>query len=103
MAEAVEAAGVDVALILSICPETFCFTAHEAAAAGAAVIAFPDSSAVARFAADPARGRVVAGEAELTALFESGEVLTLSRAVRKPPLFDLRYSRMTADFLEAAP
>ena len=99
MVEAARAAGVDVALILSICPETFCFTAHEAAAAGAAVIALPDSGAVARFASDPAHGRVVADETELNRLFESGEILSMSRVARRPDLFDLRFSRMSADFL----
>lgn len=100
MVQAVEAAGVDVALILSICPETFCFTAHEAVAAGAAVVAFADSGAVARFAAQPGRGQVISSEPELTALFATGEIIALSRAARNPPLFDLHYSQMTADFID---
>jgi len=99
MIEAAEAQAVDVALILSICPETFSFTAHEAAAAGAAVVALADSGAVARLAADPAVGRVLEDEAALLALFESGEIAALSRASRRPILQDLRYSDLTADLL----
>lgn len=99
MIEAVAAQAVDVALILSICPETFCFTAHEAAAGGAAVIAFPDSGAVARFASDPAVGRVVADESALAALFDSGEIMALGRRARGARIHHMRYSRLTADFL----
>jgi hypothetical protein len=102
MIAAVEAAEVDVALLLSICPETFGFTAYEAAAAGAFVIALPDSSAVARFASDPAFGAVADSEAALAAMFEDGSVLAFARARRAPPLFDLRYSRMTIDLMAEA-
>ena len=66
------------------------------------MVGFADSGAVARFAAEPGRGRVVLGEAELAALFETGEIIDLARAVRRPGLFDLRYSRMTVDFLAPA-
>lgn len=102
MIAAVEAAGVDVALLLSICPETFGFTAYEAAAAGALVVALPDSSAVARFAADPAFGVVAQSEGALAEMFESGELLASARARRAPPLFDLAYSRMTTDLMGEA-
>jgi hypothetical protein len=107
MVQAVEQQAVDVAMILSICPETFSFTAHEAVAGGAALLAFADSGAVARFAADPAIGCVVPDEAALAALFESGDILKFSRRRRGAPLFDLHHSSLTADFLpglkEAAP
>jgi hypothetical protein len=99
MTDAVRELGIDVALILSICPETFSFTAHEAVAAGAAIVAFADSSAVARLAADPAVGRVVDGEDDLRALLDSGGIRQLVRSVRRPALYDLAYSRVTADFL----
>jgi hypothetical protein len=102
MIDAVRTLSVDVALILSICPETFSFTAHEAVAGGAAVVALADSSAVARLAADPKIGRVARDEDDLRGLFDSGAVTALARAKRKPPLYDLAYSRVTADFLPGA-
>ena len=102
MTDAVRDLAIDVALILSICPETFSFTAHEAVAAGAAVVAFPDSSAVARLAADPALGRVAADETALHAMLSSGDIAALARASRRPALYDLTYSRVTADFLPGA-
>jgi hypothetical protein len=102
MIDAVRELGVDVALILSICPETFSFTAHEAVAGGAAVVALADSSAVARLAADPKIGRVARDEDDLRSLFDSGALATLARAKRRPKLYDLAYSRVTADFLPGA-
>lgn len=102
MVEAVIAQGVDVAMILSICPETFSFTAHEAVAGGAAVVAFADSLAVARFVADADAGLVAADEQALYDLFETREIETLARRVRQPALHHMRLSRMTADLLEPA-
>jgi hypothetical protein len=102
MIDAVRDLGVDVALILSICPETFSFTAHEAVAGGAAVVALADSGAVARLAADPKIGRVVRDEDDLRGLLDSGGLAALARSLRKPKLFDLAYSRVTADFLPSA-
>jgi hypothetical protein len=102
MIEAVRDLNIDVAMILSICPETFSFTAHEAVASGAAVVALADSSAVARLASDPALGRVAADEDDLRSLFESGGIRQLARAKRKPALYALAYSRVTADFLPGA-
>ena len=102
MAEAVETLELDVAVIWSLCPETFCFTAYEAVAAGAAVITLPDAGNVPRFveAADQgARGVVVADEHALFDLFHDGGALALSRSKRKPQHFDMAFSRMTADLL----
>jgi len=97
MQETLEALDADAALIWPLCRETFSFTAYEAAATGAAVLTGPDSGNVAAFAADPAMGRVLDDEAALVAAFESGEILALGRARRKPMLHDLAYSDMTAD------
>jgi hypothetical protein len=102
MVDAVRDLSIDVALILSICPETFSFTAHEAVAGGAAVVALADSGAVARLAADPSLGRVAQDEDDLRAMFDSGGIAALARGVRRPQLFDLVYSRVTADFLPGA-
>ena len=102
MMDALEALQIDVAVLWSLCRETFSFTAHEVVAAGAALLTRPDSGNIAAFAADGGHGRVLADEAELTALFASGEALTLARAVRRPQHYDLAMSALTADLLEGA-
>jgi hypothetical protein len=99
MAAAVEALGIDVAIIWSLCPETFCFTAYEAVAGGAAVVTNPDAGNVPRFTVETGNGKVAADDRALTALFESGEVLSLARAIRGERLYSLAYSRMSADFI----
>jgi hypothetical protein len=100
MCEALETLAVDVAVIWALCRETFSFTAHESVAAGVAVVTGPDSGNVAAFVAEGGHGRVAADETELLALFESGEVQTLSRAARQPPAYDLVHSALTVDLLE---
>jgi hypothetical protein len=92
---------VDVALIWSICRETFSFSAYESVAAGAAVVTGPDSGNVAAFAARAGNGWVAPDEAALFAAFESGEILRLSRAERRPIAQDLVFSSLTADLLAA--
>ena len=43
---------------------------------------------------------MIADEAALFELFESGEIVRLSRARRAPALADLAYSRLTIDLLD---
>jgi len=102
MAAAVEALAIDVAVIWSLCPETFCFTAYEAVAGGAAIVTNPDAGNVPRFTRERGLGQVVDDEHALMDLFESGEVLVLARATRGEALYSLAYSHMTADFLPKA-
>ncbi len=92
---------IDVALVWSLWLETFCFVAYEAAAAGAAVVTSPESGNVAAFAADSEHGLVLPDEQALEALFESGEILQLSRSVRRPGLLDLKFSRLAAELAPA--
>jgi hypothetical protein len=99
MAAAVEALDIDVAIIWSLCPETFCFTAYEAVAGGAAVVTNPDAGNVPRFTVETGVGKVAKDDHALGELFESGEVLTLARAIRGERLYSLVYSRMSADFI----
>ncbi|MCI3134237.1 hypothetical protein [Phenylobacterium aquaticum] len=101
MLDTLESLGVDVAILWSLCRETFSFTVHEVAAAGVAILTRPDSGNIAAFTEEGGHGRVLAGEDELFSLFESGEVLALSRAARRPAHFDLAYSSLTVDLLEA--
>ena len=102
MRQEMEALEVDVAVLWSLCRETFSFTAYEAAAMGAAVLTGPDSGNVAAFVTEGGHGRVLADEAALADLFESGEALELARAVRAAPTYDLVFSALTVDLLGAA-
>lgn len=101
MRQALETAGVDVAILWSLCRETFSFAAYEAAAAGAAILTGPDSGNIAAFTRAGGHGLVLPDEAALEAQFASGAVLNLSRASRRPDLCDIAYSRMSVDLLEA--
>ena len=81
MTDAVRDAGVDVVVAWSMWPETFCFTAHEALAGGAYVVARQGAGniwpAVERNAPD--QGCAVADQDALFALF-AGAALTASAA-----------------------
>jgi hypothetical protein len=102
MQAAVEAIEADVVLNWPLCRETFSFTAYEAVAGGAAVVTGPDSGNVAAFVTEGGHGWVLADEAALGSVFESGEIATLARARRGPPLYDLKFSGLTVDLLEGA-
>ena len=100
MQEAIEGHEVDAVLIWPLCRETFSFLAYEAVAAGAAVIAGPDSGNVAAFVEETGHGLVLTGEDALAAALESGGLAGLARAARKPQLYDLAFSALTVDLLE---
>lgn len=97
MRDALAAIEADAVLVWPLCRETFSFVAYEAVAAGCAIVTGPDSGNVAAFVAEGEHGQVIADEAALMAAFASGEILSLSRAVRRPMLYDLAYSALTAD------
>jgi len=101
MSRAMAQAQIDVAVVWPLCRETFSFTAHEAVAAGAAVLTNPDSGNVAAFVAEGGHGAVLADEAALAAAFETGDVEALARRRRSPPLYDLEFSALTMDLIEA--
>lgn len=103
MASAIEQLQIDIALIWSICPETFCFTAHEALAAGAAVLTNADSGNVAALlkSAEWEGHGAVLTEEELFALFRSGNAAKFHRSVRQPEHFDIKLSNVTADLVLA--
>lgn len=99
MAAAVEHLAIDVAVIWSLCPETFCFTAYEAVAGGAAVLTNPDAGNVPHFVTETGKGMVAEDEHVLMDLFERGTVLSLSRSSPGRDLYSLSYSQMSADFV----
>jgi hypothetical protein len=90
---------LDVAVIWSLWPETFCFTAFEAVAGGALVLTNPAAGNVTAFARDPARGRVVESDAALFDLFRSGELVSLVRQTVRAGPGRLSYTGMSADFV----
>jgi hypothetical protein len=99
MQRALEAAGPDVVIVWPLCRETFSFVTYEAAAAGCAIVTNPDSGNVAAAVAERGLGLVLADEQALLAVFETGEIQSLSRAARKPALHDLEFSALTADLV----
>jgi hypothetical protein len=99
MRDALRRLDIDAAMIWSLCLETFSLTAYEAAAAGAAIVTGPDSGNIAAFTREGSHGLVLPHEAALTAMFESGEILALAREHRRPPLYNLEFSNLTADLI----
>jgi hypothetical protein len=81
MADAVAACRLDVVINWSRCYESFSFTAIEALAGGAFVVARAGSGNVVPLirSIDPARGVQVATDVELQALFVTGQIAELAR------------------------
>jgi hypothetical protein len=81
MIDAVIANSIDVVVNWSLCYETFCFTAHEAIAGGAFVLARKGSGNLAQAILEygPEIGRALDTEAELFELFASGKVLEIAK------------------------
>jgi len=103
MQDALERLQIDVAVIWSIFRETYCLAAYEALAAGCAVVTSPDSANVAAMiAAGELEGRVLADDKALAAALASGDLQGLARDLRRPSLYDVAFSGMTADLLEKA-
>jgi hypothetical protein len=101
MIEALEQEKIDVVLLWSICPETFCFTAHEAIAAGAYLVTCASSGNVTRLIADADAGIVLESEAELKAFFASGRLrqAVLARRKRGGMRWNMTKSHMTSDLI----
>lgn len=71
MTEALVAASIDLVLVLSTWPETFCLVAYEAIAAGADVIALPESGNVTDMVLVSGRGVVLPDAASIVEFFTS--------------------------------
>ncbi|HEY8383090.1 MAG TPA: hypothetical protein VIL09_13160 [Microvirga sp.] len=76
MVQAIAEARIDVVISWSICHETFCFTAHEALAAGAFVVTHPGTGGLAGElkALAPQQCMIVEDEAALRRLLQGGEL-----------------------------
>jgi hypothetical protein len=92
MVEAIRAQAIDVVVIWSLCAETFCFTVHEALAAGAFVVARAGAGNVwpAIQASAPAQGLALTDVAALQALFAGDGLRDRLR------VGDRRYGRLAA-------
>jgi hypothetical protein len=88
-------AEVDIALIWSICPETFCLIAREAVAGGALVVTNSASGALAEFVLHESCGLALEDESELLDAFRSDRIAALVRE-RHRRVGPLEYSRLTA-------
>lgn len=79
MTDALAAASIDLVLVLSPWPETFCLVAYEAIAAGADVITLPESGNVADMVLDRGRGLVMPDTAAIVAFFTSAAAVAYVR------------------------
>lgn len=100
MRKATVAAGLDVAIIWSIWPETFCLTAYEALAGGAAIVTNECAGNVIDLVEGIGPGVVLKNEADLFAAFKTGDILRFARARRGVQHHHLEYSSMTLELLE---
>jgi hypothetical protein len=99
MVRALSELKIDVAMLWSLWPETFCIAAVEALRAGAAVLTFKDSGNVAAMVRKTGFGSILGSEQELIRLFESGDVIDLAARTR-PRNLTAEFSNMTADFID---
>ncbi len=102
MQEALVKLNIDLAFIWSVWPETYCLTAHEAAAAGVPVLTCEQSGNVARMVKSRDCGFVFRDEGELQDVFASDEIRHMLHALRarghvRP--MALEYSAMSLQLL----
>jgi hypothetical protein len=100
MRSAVAEVPLDVALLWSIWPETFCLTAYEALAAGAAVITNPMAGNIVHLVKQTGEGAIIADEAALDALFDSGDIQQYSRLRRPVRHFAMDYSALSLEIMD---
>lgn len=103
MREAVELEELDIALIWSLWPETFCLIAYEALAGGASIITNKAAGNVCDLVRTSGEGLVLNDEKELATLFENGEIAQFARLRRTVRHFDIKYSALTATCMEQRP
>ena len=94
---------IDVALIWSLWPETFCLTAFEATAAGAAIITHSDSGNVRALVEAGHSGFVLDSEIDLVAGLDDGRFLSLHRDRRTVSFYDRAFSAMSDEILFSRP
>jgi FkbM family methyltransferase len=97
MCAAIAEEEIDVAIFFSIWPETFCISAFESSSSGAYLLTTPDSGNVAAEIENGLPGLILADEAELLQIFETGEIIERVRSEQSKglPISRLRFSRVT--------
>lgn len=94
---------IDLVLVLSAWPETFCLTAYEAMAAGAFVVATSNGGNVVEMVREAGRGLVVDSDEDLFRLFEGDELggcISDARRCQRP--LGLASSGVSVDLIQAA-
>lgn len=99
MRQAVVDSDIDVALVWSIWPETFCLVAYEARAGGAAVLTHPDSGNVAAQVNAGLPGAIFTDESSLYDAFEQGVPTDFERSRRGVTLSEIVYSDLSLPML----
>ena len=100
MIKAIASARIDVAILWSICPETFGFSTCEAFAGGALPVTNSGSGNIARLVQESGVGFVFNTEQELFEAFDSGQIVRACRTIEGGETrmaATRRFSRMTAD------
>ena len=101
MQHAVHEAEIDIAVLWSLCPETFSFAAHEALGAGALILTHKDSGNIAAMVRDQDAGWVLDDEASAISLLEGSawRDRVAKRRAEAGPVRAVAYSDLTADLL----
>ncbi|WP_374665738.1 hypothetical protein [Ramlibacter sp.] len=97
MQEAIAAQAIDIALVLSPWPETFCLAAHEALAGGALVVALASGGHVAALVRSTGAGHLAEDEDGLLMAFRDGSLIdAVDRHRALGTAFELRSSGLSA-------
>ncbi len=104
MTRAIETEQIDVIVIWANWPETFCFTAFEALAAGSTIITSTVSGNVAAMVERTSAGFIFANTGELLEVFRSGSIIEKVRQRQKSgiPKGHLTHTLMTVGVLDHA-
>lgn len=98
MVNAMRSMKIDLALVWSLWPETFCFTAHEALAAGASIITHQDSGNVGALASEMG-GMVLESEEALFDRFRDGDIVAFIRGAPRRTGLEIEYGCGTLEVI----
>lgn len=100
MREAIEKEELDVALLWSIWPETFCLTAYEALAAGCNLITNQAAGNIIAAIEQTGHGLVLPDEKALHSVFATGELVSHARPRRTVTRYKMHYSALSLELLD---
>jgi len=98
MAKALSIDNIDIAVLWSLCPETFSFTAYEARAAGCFIVTTESSGNIARLVRETEYGMVLPDDSSLIEAFAGGQIIEAYGAALRSgiPTGHLEYHAGTA-------